>query len=101
MEETSESQWYGVAMGSRDEAIEYVRETDGWHREEAQEFLRRLLAVEPFTQRLERTLELKEALDSRDELPIGQLRSAKVNELYGIFTDQNIPKILEECCKAI
>jgi tetratricopeptide (TPR) repeat protein len=101
IQETSESQRYGVAMGSRDEAIEYVRETAPWRREEAQEFLRRLLSVEPFAQRLKRALELKDALDSRDELPLGELRSAKANELYGIFTDQNIPKILEECCKAI
>ncbi|TWU43302.1 Tetratricopeptide repeat protein [Novipirellula aureliae] len=100
-EETSESQRYGVVIGSRDEAIEYVQETEGWHREETQEFLRRLLAVETFAWRLERALELKVALDSRDELPPGELRSATANELYGIFTDQDIPKILEECSKAI
>ena len=77
-----------------------LREAKGWLSEESHAFLRRLMAVKPFAQRLERAIELKEELDSRDRSSPVEERSAKFKELEGIFDEKRIPKIVEECCKA-
>lgn len=73
----------------------------GWLRKESRDFLRRLMAATPFVRRLERALELEAALDSHDSLPPSEVRSAKVTELFGLFDEDHIPKILEECRDAL
>jgi tetratricopeptide (TPR) repeat protein len=90
-----------VVMGSKDEAAQYLRENGAWLRKEARDFLRRLMSAKPFVRRLERALELKAALDAHDALPPGKMRSAKVTELFAIFDEEHIPKILEECRDAL
>jgi tetratricopeptide (TPR) repeat protein len=90
-----------VVVGSEDEAAQYLQENGGWLRKESREFLRRLMAAKPFVRRLERALELRAALDSRAGLPPGQVRSAKVTELFALFDEDHIPKILEECRDAL
>lgn len=90
-----------VVMGSEDEAAQYLQENGGWLRKESRDFLRRLMAAKPFVRRLERALELKAALDSHDALPPGEVRSAKVTELFAIFDEDHIPKILDECRDAL
>jgi tetratricopeptide (TPR) repeat protein len=92
---------WGVAMGSKQEAAQYLQETGGWMRKESRDFLRRLMAAKPFVRRLERALELKAALDSHESLRPGEVRSAKVDELFAIFDEAHIPKILEECRDAL
>ena len=92
---------YDVAMGSKHEAVLYLQENGGWLRKESRDFLRRLMASKPFVCRFERALELNAALDSRDSLPPGDARSAKVTELSALFGDDQIPKILEECGNAL
>jgi hypothetical protein len=86
-----------VVMGSKDEAARYLHENGGWRRKQPREFVRRLMAARPFAHRLERALQLKAALDSHDSLPPGELRSAKVAELFALFDEDHIPRILEEC----
>ena len=76
-------------------------EENEWLRKESRDFLRRLTATKPFVQRLDRAIELKAALDSHDSLPPGEMRSAKVTELFALFDDDQIPKILEECRAAL
>jgi tetratricopeptide (TPR) repeat protein len=90
-----------VVMGSKQEAAEYLQENGGWLRKESRGFLRRVLAVKPFARRLDRAFELQAALDSHHDLPPGELRSAKVAELFGLFDEDRIPKILEECRNAL
>jgi tetratricopeptide (TPR) repeat protein len=96
----SEEAW-GVAMGSKQEAAQYLQETDGWLRKEPRDFLRRLMAAKPFVGRLERALELEAALNSHDLLQPGEVRSARVDELCVMFDEAHIPKILEECRDAL
>jgi hypothetical protein len=88
-------------VGSEDEAAQYLQENGGWLRKESREFLRRLMAAKPIVRRLERAFELRAALDSRAGLPPGQVRSAKVTELFALFDEDHIPKILEECRDAL
>ncbi len=64
-------------------------------------FSPRLMAAKPFVRRFERAIELQAALDSLDALPLGEARSAKVTELFAIFEEDHIPKILEECRNAL
>lgn len=90
-----------VVMGSKCEAAQYLQENGGWLRKESRDFLRRLTAAKPFVRRLERAVELEAALDSHDSLPPGEVRSAKVTELFALFDDDHIPKILEECRDAL
>lgn len=84
----------GVAMGSEYEATQYVLTNDRWLRKTSREFLSRLMAAKPFVRRLDRAFEIQAALD-RDSFSPG--RAAKVDELYAIFDEDHIPKILEEC----
>ena len=86
-----------VAMGGKYEATQYLHMNDGWLRKESRDFLSRLMAAEPFVGRLDRAFEIQAVLDSRDSLPSGEVRSAKVDEFYAIFDEDHIPKILEEC----
>ena len=99
-EPPSDEAW-GVVVGSEYEAAQYLQENGGWLRKESRDFLRRLMATKPFVRRLDRALELKAALDSHDSLPSGELRSAKVSELFELFDEDHIPKILEECRNAL
>lgn len=96
----SDERW-GVVVGSKSEAVEYLQANAGWLRKESRDFLRRLMAAKPFVRRLDRAFELKAALDSDDSLPPGEARSAKVTELFAIFDEDHIPKILEECRDAL
>lgn len=91
----------GVVVGSQYEAAQYLQENGGWLRKESRDFLRRLIAAKPFVCRLERAFELEAALASHDSLPPGEVRSAKVTELFALFDEDNIPKILEECRNAL
>jgi tetratricopeptide (TPR) repeat protein len=86
-----------VAMGSKPEASEYLLQTRSWFRKEPRAFLQRILAVKPFARRLEHALKLHADLDSDGKLPVGKERSAKVVELFDLFSDNRIPEILEEC----
>ncbi len=56
-----------------------LREAKGWLSEESRTFLRRLMAVKPFAQRLERAIELKEELDSRDRSSPEEERSPRAS----------------------
>ena len=95
--ETHHEGTWGVAMGSEHEAVQYLRENVGWLRKQPSDFLRRLMATSSFVRRLDRAIELKAALDSVASLPPGEARSATVDDLYAIFDEDHIPKILEEC----
>jgi tetratricopeptide (TPR) repeat protein len=86
-----------VAMGSRQEAAEYLEMNSVWLRREARNFLRQLLDTKPFAHRIERAKELDAALDHDRKLPPGEARSAKVTERFALFDEQNILEILEEC----
>jgi tetratricopeptide (TPR) repeat protein len=99
-EPRSDEAWR-VVMGSKHEAAEYLQENGTWLRKKSRDFLRRLMAAKPFVRRLERALELKAALDSHNALPPGEVRSAKVTELFALFDEHHIPKILEECRDAL
>jgi tetratricopeptide (TPR) repeat protein len=90
-----------VVMGSKEEAAQYLQENRGWLREESRDFLRRLMAAKPFVRRLERAIQLKAALDSHDALPPGEVRTAKVAELFALFEEDRMPEILEECRGAL
>jgi tetratricopeptide (TPR) repeat protein len=90
-----------VVMGSIDEAVRYLHENSGWLRKESRDFLRRLMATKPFARRLERAVEIKAALDSHDSLPPCEVRSAKVTELFTLFDEDHISRILEECRDAL
>ena len=74
----------GVVVGSKYEAVQYLHKNGGCERI-SRDFLRRLMAAEPFVRRLDRALELKAALDSHDSLPPGEVRSAMVTELFALF----------------
>lgn len=87
----------GVSMGSPHEAAEYLQQHNAWWRKESRDVLLRMMTATPFVGRLERAMELGLALDSRDLLPPGDERSARVDELMAIFGEDQIPKILEEC----
>ena len=91
----------GVVVGSKYEAAQYLQENGGWLRKESRDFVRRLMAAKPFVCRLERAFELEAALDSHDSLPPGEVRSAKVTELFALFDEDHIPEILEECRNAL
>jgi len=90
-----------VVVGSKSEAAEYLHQNKSWTRKQPREFLQRVISLPSFSSRIERALELKSALDSRDKLPPGEQRSAVVNELFSLFEDNNIPKILDECRKSL
>ncbi|MCA9167403.1 MAG: tetratricopeptide repeat protein [Planctomycetales bacterium] len=91
----------GVAVGSKEEAMEYIEDMSGWRRKQPKDFLKRAIDSTPIASRLARALELKSALDSREQLLPGDARSEAVNELFGIFDDACIPTILEECREAL
>ncbi len=91
----------GIVMGSKDEAAEYLGENQGWQQERCREFLCRVTSVKPFAARLKRALELKASLDLANQLPAGDKRSRNVSELFRIFGDKEIPKILEDCRAAL
>ena len=90
-----------MVVGSKYEAAQYLQENGGWLRKESRDFLRRLMAAKPFVRRLDRALELRAALDSPDTLPPGEVRSAKVTELFEVFDEDHIPKTLEDCRDAL
>ncbi|MHB8973218.1 MAG: hypothetical protein ACYC3X_28750 [Pirellulaceae bacterium] len=99
-EPRSDEAWH-VVVGSKCEAAQYLQENGGWQRKASRDFLRRLMAAKPFVCRFERALELKAALDSHNSLPPGEVRSAKVTELFALFDEDHIPKILDECRDAL
>jgi tetratricopeptide (TPR) repeat protein len=100
MEPRSDDAW-GVAMGSKQEASEYLEVNRAWLGKKSRDFLRRLMSASPFVRRLERAMELKAALDSDNALTPGDERYAKVTELFAIFDEDEIPKILDECRDAL
>ena len=95
-EPRSDDAW-GVVMGSRHEAAEYLEENRAWLRKKSRDFLRRLMSVKPFVRRLECATELRAALDQDSALTPGEVRSAKVAELFALFDEDHIPQILAEC----
>ncbi len=86
-----------VIVGSEIEAAEYLDQNKAWTRKQPREFLKAVVAVPSLANRLRRAIELKSALDSRDKLPVGDKRSATVEELFTLFDDEAVPRILEEC----
>ena len=86
-----------IGVGSQMEAADYLLQNRAWTRKQPREFLQSVIARPSFANRLNRAIELKSALDSRDKLPVGDERSATVEELFTLFDDEAVPRILEEC----
>jgi len=84
-----------VTMGGPSEAIEYIRHNEVlWRKGKGISFLRRVLQIGVFADRLARVLEINRVLDG---LPIGDERSRLVQERFSLFSDAEIPFIVNEC----
>jgi tetratricopeptide (TPR) repeat protein len=84
-----------VTVGSQTEAEEYLRKLARlWRRGEPARFLHGVLEAGPFRSRLDRVLQAHRELD---DLPVGEKRSAVVQEMFSIFDEQAVPQILAEC----